>query len=81
MENLEEVQGGGRMKLCELAYVIWSGKVLIFIEEGKEYHEFVSTGWGDDRYNAIRKACKEFGDRLVVCLFPLSQNEMTITIK
>ena len=66
------------MKLCELCYAVWSSRVSIFIEGEKGCHEFRS---GYDKSSAIHKACEEFGDRFVTCIFPLSQSEMTITIK
>ena len=68
------------MKLSELAYAVWASKVLIFIEDQKDCFEFRSSEWKDTG-SAMRKACQEFGDRFVTCIFPLSQSEMTITIK
>lgn len=68
------------MKLSELAYAVWASKVLIFVENEKESFEFRSSEFRDTG-SAMRKACQEFGDRFVTCIFPLSQSEMTITIR
>lgn len=68
------------MKLSELAYAVWASKVLIFVEDEKESFEFRSSEFRDTG-SAMRKACQEFGDRFVTCIFPLSQSEMTITIR
>lgn len=69
------------MKLVELNYAVMAKKVLIFFEDGTDSKEFVSTGWGDDWANAIRKACKEFGDRAIASLYPMSRNELVICLK
>lgn len=69
------------MKLIELNYVVQAKKVMLFFEDGTDGRDFVSTGWGDDWANAIRKACKEFGDRYVSYLYPLSINELVIGLK
>ena len=68
------------MKLIELKHAVMAKKVLVFSEDGTESREFLSTGWGDDWANAIIKACKEFGDRPVSNLYPLSRNELVITV-
>ena len=69
------------MKLIEMCCAVHSSRVSIFIEGEKGFHEFVSTGWGENTYSAIRKACEEFGDKIVTCIYPLARSELTITVK
>ena len=68
------------MKLIELKHAVVAKKVLILFKDGSDYKEYLSTGWGADWANAIIKACKEYGDRPVDSLYPLSRNELAIIV-
>lgn len=68
------------MKLVDLCCALWAGRVYISIDGEKGSHEFRTSEWNDTG-TAIRKACQEFGERFVDCIFPMSQNEIMIVLK